>query len=119
MAGVVSMLREQEGLTTIAIPSDSKDRMNHLAETRPSVVVIDSTDKAFSGADSIWSLAERHPGVTVIAVAADSDQIHAVAPQSVVGARASDLVGLILCGPSSIAGRANCPANPDASPEGQ
>lgn len=112
------MLREQEGLVTTAIPSDGIDRMARLDEARPSVVVIDSTDTAFDGKDAIWSLAERFPGVTVIAVASDSDQIHAIAPQSVIGARASDLVDLILHKPASPFDRPDTPATPGANPGG-
>ena len=119
MAGVVAMLCEREGLAITAIHSGDADRMGRLDALSPSVVVLDSGDTAFEGSDSIWSLAERHPEVTVIAVATDSDRIHAVAPRSVVGARSSDLFGLILCGPPSLAEQPNTAAQPDAKNGGQ
>ena len=100
MAGAVSILREQPALRIRTLASNDLALDQELAAFRPDVVVVGSSDPALATGHGLWSLLGQHPETTVIALESGESDIQAYTQHRVVGARAADLLDLVVAGGS-------------------
>lgn len=95
LAGITAMLRTQPDLQIKEIGSDASNLESEISAFNPAVIVVDCADEGLAGRRSLWSLIQKNPGMTVIAVTTEESEIQAYTQRRVVHARTEDLLGLI------------------------